>query len=225
MPYSPTTWIEGITKLGPTRMNAIEQGIAAAIPADIVDAKGDLILGTAADTVGRLAAGADNEVPIYSSGQATGMKKSKIADANVSDTAGILQSKLAFDAWAAWSPAWTATGTAPALGDGTLVGRFVVIGKTVFFTILLTSGASTTYGTGDYRFSLPVTALSTAQINGVAYSVNAGVARYGAQPLLLTTTTVEMINNVHPGTRVGQLVPFTFAVADQISVAGQYEAA
>jgi hypothetical protein len=28
-PYSPTTWIEGVTTLGPTNMNHIEQGIAS----------------------------------------------------------------------------------------------------------------------------------------------------------------------------------------------------
>lgn len=27
MPYSPTTWVEGVTKLGPTNLNKIEQGI------------------------------------------------------------------------------------------------------------------------------------------------------------------------------------------------------
>jgi len=73
MPYSPTTWVEGVTKLGPTRMNAIEQGIAAAIPADIVDAKGDLIVATAADTVTRRAVGADGRVLKADSGQADGV--------------------------------------------------------------------------------------------------------------------------------------------------------
>ncbi len=30
MPYSPTTWVEGVTTLGPTNMNKIEQGIGSA---------------------------------------------------------------------------------------------------------------------------------------------------------------------------------------------------
>jgi len=29
MPYTPTTWVEGVTTLGPTNMNKIEQGIAS----------------------------------------------------------------------------------------------------------------------------------------------------------------------------------------------------
>jgi len=74
MPYSPTTWVEGVTKLGPTNMNKIETGIVAAIPADIVDAKGDLIVGSAADTVIRKAVGADNTALVAEAAQAGGVK-------------------------------------------------------------------------------------------------------------------------------------------------------
>lgn len=74
MPYAPTTWVEGVTKLGPTNMNHIEAGIAAAIPADIVDVKGDLIVASAADTVGRLAVGANNTALVADSAQSLGVK-------------------------------------------------------------------------------------------------------------------------------------------------------
>lgn len=40
----------------------------------IWDAKGDLALGTGANTAGRLAAGANGTVPVYASGESTGMK-------------------------------------------------------------------------------------------------------------------------------------------------------
>lgn len=30
MPYNPTTWVEGVTPLGPTNLNKLEQGVAAA---------------------------------------------------------------------------------------------------------------------------------------------------------------------------------------------------
>lgn len=46
---------------------------ASGIPASIVDAKGDLVAGTAADTVARLAAGTDGQVLTASSGQPTGL--------------------------------------------------------------------------------------------------------------------------------------------------------
>lgn len=54
---SPGTWVQAGGGISPT----------------IVDAKGDLIVGTAADTVARLAAGANGTVPTYQSGQTTGL--------------------------------------------------------------------------------------------------------------------------------------------------------
>lgn len=74
MPYSPTTWVEGVTKLGPTRMNAIEQGIAAAIPKDLGTTKGDLITYTASATPTRRGVGADNTALVADSAQADGVK-------------------------------------------------------------------------------------------------------------------------------------------------------
>lgn len=88
MPYTPTVWTEGVTKLGPTNMNHIETGVSdahtaaaaaqttanGAIPATIVDAKGDLIAATAADTVARLAAGANGRVLVADSTQTAGVK-------------------------------------------------------------------------------------------------------------------------------------------------------
>jgi len=44
------------------------------LPVTIIDAKGDLIGGTAADTAGRLAVGANNKVLIADSTQSTGMR-------------------------------------------------------------------------------------------------------------------------------------------------------
>lgn len=47
---------------------------ATGIPATIIDAKGDLIAGTAADTAGRLAVGANGTVLTADSGETTGLK-------------------------------------------------------------------------------------------------------------------------------------------------------
>ncbi len=44
------------------------------IPASTVNAKGDLIVGTADDTVGRLAAGANGQIPVADSSQTTGLR-------------------------------------------------------------------------------------------------------------------------------------------------------
>lgn len=48
--------------------------VSGAILATIVDAKGDLIVGTGADTVARLAVGADDTIPMADAAQTTGIK-------------------------------------------------------------------------------------------------------------------------------------------------------
>lgn len=65
------------------------------------------------------------------------------------------------DAWTSYTPAWTAS-TAPDVGNGTLTGRYLKIGRTVTASIILTCGSTTTYGSGAWNFSLPVAAASAA---------------------------------------------------------------
>lgn len=67
-----------------------------------------------------------------------------------------------FDAWTAYTPAWTSAGTAPALGNGTLIGRYRKMGKILDFRLLLTLGTTSTLGTGAWFFSLPATMAAAA---------------------------------------------------------------
>jgi hypothetical protein len=57
-----------------TMGNAIDTTMATMVPKTIVDAKGDIIAATAADTVARLAVGANNTVLTADSSTATGLK-------------------------------------------------------------------------------------------------------------------------------------------------------
>lgn len=67
-----------------------------------------------------------------------------------------------FGAWTDYSPTfvWGAeTGTAPAIANGTIVARFMKVGRTVDYMHRITMGSTTTYGdgasNGNYYFSLP----------------------------------------------------------------------
>jgi hypothetical protein len=64
-------------------------------------------------------------------------------------------------AWTSYGVTWTSTGTAPAVGNGALVGYYGKVGRVVTVKISLTSGSTTTYGTGVYIFSLPFAAATT----------------------------------------------------------------
>jgi hypothetical protein len=66
-----------------------------------------------------------------------------------------------FAAWTTYTPTWTAT-VDPVLGNGTLTGRYIKIGRTCHVSIILTIGSTTTLGTGAYSFGLPFTAAAAA---------------------------------------------------------------
>jgi hypothetical protein len=66
-------YVDGVTSAIQTQIDA-KIGSASAINPTVVDAKGDIIAATAADTVARLAVGANGTVLTAASGQATGLE-------------------------------------------------------------------------------------------------------------------------------------------------------
>ena len=61
----------------------------------IVDAKGDIIAATAADSVSRLAVGTNNQVLMADSAQATGLKYANEATATLTTTGDLLYASAA----------------------------------------------------------------------------------------------------------------------------------
>jgi hypothetical protein len=58
--------------------------------------------------------------------------------------------------WTTYTPTWAAATTAPALNNGTLLGRYRYTDiHTVELRVMLTFGSSTTGGAGAYTFTLP----------------------------------------------------------------------
>src|SRR5688500_12750202 len=67
----------------------------------------------------------------------------------------------AYGTWATYTPTWASSGTQPAIGNGTLAGRYASVGKIVYVKLRLVAGSTTTFGTGDWTFSLPVAPSAT----------------------------------------------------------------
>lgn len=153
-------------------------------------------------------------------------------NSNIAANAGILASKIAAP-YVAFTPAWTAAGVAPVLGNGTLSGRFVQIGKLVSYTMFFQAGSTTTFGTGVWNFTLPVTASASLPAStpiGVVYSLDASASAVNFSPLVFANTT--QINIQSPvtwptGTQniYTNLIPWTWATSDTIWATGTYEAA
>jgi transcription elongation factor len=103
--------------------------------------------------------------------------------------------------WVAYTPAWTAAGTAPALGAGTLAGAGLRVGKTGSLWVQLTAGADTTFGTGQWSLSLPAhwvakraTDLNVTASDGTNWAV--GRATIAAGAALLTPKLAEKHTHV-----------------------------
>lgn len=137
--------------------------------------------------------------------------------------------------WAAYTPTWTAATTNPAIGNGTLAGRYVRDGDTVHFWINLTFGTTTTVGSGVWRFGLPVAASAEyASQHGLAvsgYMENFALQGYIVPASRLapgSVTTIELLTAAASGNGFGTLVssgaPFTMADQDYLRFSGSYEA-
>lgn len=129
------------------------------------------------------------------------------------------------DPWTSYTPAWTGSGSNPAIGNGTLAGKYRQIGKSIDYEINILMGSTTTFGSGTYSFSLPVTASASVSYHPMGWGIvrDGGAAPLVRFPTFSSTTTVNLIDVA--GTIVAATVPFTFANTDRIIIAGQYEAA
>ena len=129
-----------------------------------------------------------------------------------------------------FTPTWTASGTAPAIGNGTLTGRYFRIQKIVFVQMLFVAGSTTTYGTGNYSFSVPAGKKDRAALNGFMsqgisrlYDASSGGIYYGQASFFsggTNTIIAYYVNNPLSATH-----PFTFAVNDEMYFQYQYEGA
>ena len=133
--------------------------------------------------------------------------------------------------WTAYTPTWTAATTNPSIGNGTLAGRYTQIGKTCVLVIGLTAGSTTTFGSGNWSFSLPKTAKNVSGINfyGVAHIRKAGTANYERIAQIspkLSTTVINMFTDPTPGSNsqsISATVPFTWGDGDSLGIEITYE--
>lgn len=130
-------------------------------------------------------------------------------------------------AFSSYTPTWTSTGTEPAIGNGTITGRYIQVGNLVQAWIVLTMGSTTTFGTGNYIFSLPTSVQSLHPVN---FPIgNAIAVRGSVYPLLTVLAGSSSVVLAVPGQPIGGFAgptaPATFAAGDTIQIQMTYEAA
>lgn len=138
-------------------------------------------------------------------------------------------------AWQTWTPTWSkASGTPPTLGNGTLTGRYRVIGKTVTAQFDFVFGSTTNPNGGElFLFSFPVTASAlsgTSQIGiGSAYVEDSGLTGWMGAICAYNTASFLVKTNASPtagtATNISGGAPFTWGTNDLARGTFTYEAA
>lgn len=126
-----------------------------------------------------------------------------------------------------YTPTWSSTDIQPVLGNGTIYGRYALLGKLVHLYIELTMGSTTTYGTGTYRFSLPIASDGrlwfmpglSFDTSVTGYEDITGIVT-GAGSLLVRLRTLTTVGASLAA--VKNDTPITFATGDKLVVNGRY---
>lgn len=146
-----------------------------------------------------------------------------------------------FGAWSTYTPGWGADGgAAPTLGNGSLTGRYLKVGRTVDFVLQLTWGSTSAAGGGgsgeNWWFGLPSTPAAgftqrTVQADAFDNSASlhyAGTAIYSTLNGGCVKTFVDQLGTGLVATNApiwDSTAPFVWAASDILYASGRYEAA
>lgn len=132
-------------------------------------------------------------------------------------------------AWTTYTPTWTGSTTNPVLGNGVLVGRYMRVGRTIVVHVNLTPGSTTTFGSGNYNWAMPVAAanqgcsyVGSAHLLGAARWVGQTVVSPGASTCSAFFPTSSSVTTTNFMTLT---VPEAFGNGDQLRLTMIYEAA
>lgn len=132
--------------------------------------------------------------------------------------------------WQAYTPTWTAVTTNPAIGNGSLIGRYSVIGSTCFGTVRIATTAgtgNTTFGSGTWSIGLPLTSANKYLWYGGNWNaVDAGTASYaGVLRILPNTAAISSFYRDQGSSVLSEASPFTWANGDSLNITYRYEVA
>lgn len=126
------------------------------------------------------------------------------------------------------TPTWTsASNPQPAIGSGTITGQYTVRGGLCLYQFYLVFAADSTFGTGNWRISLPYTVSASAigATLGIAHLRDAATNSYDRMIVLLPSdtyiTTFVQLDSATNVNAITATAPFTWATSDSLS--GQIE--
>lgn len=116
--------------------------------------------------------------------------------------------------YGAYTVSWTGSVTNPAIGNGTLTGYYAAFMGFCFVNVRMFAGSTTTFGSGDWRFSLPIPMNGSHHTFGPANLLDSGTARVPATARISSNvkTSVLLLST----TVVNATVPFTWTINDEL---------
>lgn len=132
------------------------------------------------------------------------------------------------DAWTDFSGSvgWTSAGTAPAIGNGTIVAKYVQLGKLVIYSGIITMGSSTTYGSpNSWLVSLPVATYAGAPGVGVSHMNLFGTASSSRGGDVIFSGLTQLLFFAGSGGPATNTTPFTWTSGSSLRWTIVYEAA
>lgn len=148
---------------------------------------------------------------------ASSITNGNITDSRVGATIGET------DTWQTWSPTFANI----TVGNGSLIARYIRVGKIVYYAMTFQLGSTSSVGTGP-TFTLPVTANPHGLDMMFGWVTDAGVNDYVA-PVCLDSSTVARWRVFTIGSAgvitssVTATSPFTFGTGDILGAKGWYE--
>lgn len=134
-------------------------------------------------------------------------------------------------AWSTYTPTYSAVGGSAVIGNGTIAGRYKLIGdKLCHVQIKMTAGSTTTYGSAsNLQFTVPT---GTMQETTAIFPLGIGVFidasptnRYPLMVFVQDSTHVGMFTTASPGAAVQSATPVTIANGDSFYLSFTYELA
>lgn len=127
------------------------------------------------------------------------------------------------ETWETYTVVWSSSGTQPVIGNGLLEGKKLVVGKWRRNFVRMVAGSTTTFGTGNYFWTLSDTP-RVMYHSGSMYIEDSGTT--GRSALGIATTGDNRLQGVTSAdTFVTATVPQTWANGDVMACLIDYEVA
>jgi hypothetical protein len=119
---------------------------------------------------------------------------------------------------------WTSAGTAPTIGNGSIVGAYLQSGGLVAFRGRITMGSITTFGSANsWQINRPVTALAGVGTGGCTVFDASTTANKG--PAVVSSSSTTLLSFFGVGGPFASTVPIPWASGDYFDFGIVYEGA